>query len=98
MSHQEGKPAGKMTIRVFFPNPVPIDHTAIKMGWAMKHPYKVPLDSISQLYNVSYLWKNDPIYHELVFQDDKGNRHSIIGLAYHMEETMDSAEGIDASI
>ena len=75
---------GLVTIRVFYPNPLP---------WLPNHSEAI--DKISKLYNVTYLWKNDPIYHELVFADEFNVRHQIIGLAYHMEEKLESHGGID---
>jgi hypothetical protein len=74
----------KMTIRVFYPNPI-ISHDEPWRG----------IDFISRLFNVSYLERYDPIYHELVFIDDKQVRHHVIGLAYHLEETMPDSGGID---
>lgn len=74
---KEGAPEAsgvRMTIRVFYPNPVDSNS-------------RNPMDRISEAYEVSYLWKMDPVYHELVFEDSRGIRHSIIGLAYHVEET-----------
>jgi len=76
--------SAKMTIRVFYPNPT-CGSTVLWQG----------LDFISHLYEVSYLERLDPIYHELVFIDKKGIRHRIIGLAYHVEETMEDSGGID---
>ncbi|MGC1582605.1 MAG: hypothetical protein WA766_14045 [Candidatus Acidiferrales bacterium] len=85
---REGEVAksAKMTIRVYFPNPLP------------KYPFGEPLDSISILYEVSYLEKLDPIYHELAFIDMIGVRHQFVGLAYHVEETMPSACDVDSQI
>lgn len=80
---KEGAPEAsgvRMTIRVFYPNPV-------NANFSMKHRPEHYLDTISDVYTVSYLWKMDPVYHELVFEDIDGVRHSIIGLAYHVEET-----------
>jgi hypothetical protein len=53
------------------------------------------LDYFSEEFKVSYLYKLDPIYHELCFTDDKGIRHQFIGLPYHVEEKMEDAGGID---
>lgn len=72
---------GSCTIRVFYPNPLSIEYGG--------------LDAISKLYNVTFIFKNDPIYHELVFIDDKNVQHQIIGLAYHMEQKLASDGGID---
>lgn len=74
----------EMTIRVFWPNSV----SSHKYEWT-------GLDFISHSYKVSYLEKLDPIYHELAFIDDKGVRHQFVGLAYHIEEKMGNAGGID---
>ena len=78
---------GLVTIRVFYPNPLP--------GSYGNSDCPEAIDKISKLYNVTYLWKNDPIYHELVFADEFNVRHQIIGLAYHMEEKLESHGGID---
>lgn len=82
--NQQGIPPAGTTIRIFYPNPV-------KSGYQN-------IDTISKIYNVSYLEVLDPIYHELVFIDDKKTRHRIIGLAYHLEEKMEDAGGIDGSV
>jgi len=74
---------GTMKIRVFYPN-------RLSKDWAAS-----PLDRISIEYNVTYLFKNDPIYHELVFVDDKNIRRQIIGLAYIVEETLETSDGVD---
>jgi hypothetical protein len=83
MQNEGVYPPGKMTIRVFYPNPL--------SDWIGTSP----LDGISKLHQVSYLEILDPIYHELVFIDDKKVRHHIIGLPYHVEEKMEDAGGID---
>lgn len=85
---REGPATPGITIRVFYPNP-----TGYNLG---PNPNPQGLDAISRLYNVTYIITLDPIYHELVFIDDKQTRHSIIGLAYHLEEKMEDAGGIDA--
>lgn len=81
---KQGQVAG-MRIRVFYPNPI-----------GYKRPN--PLDDISIEYNVTYLEVLDPIYHELCFIDDRGVRHRIIGLAFHVQESMEKADGIDVQI
>jgi hypothetical protein len=86
MSREGQVNPGSMWIRVFYPNPIPGTYQGN------------PLNLISTEYEVSYLYKLDPIYHELVFSDTKGIRHSIIGLAYHMRETLAESGGVDASI
>lgn len=92
---KQGQVAG-MRIRVFYPNPIgSITHGTIA-GTSLARPN--PLDDISTEYNVTYLEVLDPIYHELCFIDDKGIRHRIIGLAYHVQETMEQADGIDGQI
>ena len=77
-------PGTQMTIRVFYPNPV----------ISPSQPWQ-GIDFISQSYKVIDLVRYDPIYHELVFIDDKIVRHHIIGLAYHLEETLQDPGGID---
>lgn len=77
---------GVMTIRVFYPNPVNTDKY---------YTLPIGIDGISKLHNVTYIEKCDPIYHELVFIDENKVRHQIIGLAYHLEEKMGDAGGID---
>jgi hypothetical protein len=86
---REGQASPGMTIRVFYPNPVGYNQAS--------HEYidTHGLAAISKLYNVTYIMTLDPIYHELVFIDDKQTRHTIIGLAYHLEEKMEEAGGID---
>ena len=79
------KSAG-MTIRVFWPNPLPGTYTGN------------PLNLISSVFQVSYLEKLDPIYHELAFIDEKGKRHQFVGLAYWIEEIMAEAGGVDVSV
>jgi len=77
---------GTMKIRVFYPNPLPGTYSGS------------PLDGISIAYNVTYLFKNDPIYHELVFVDDKNVRRQIIGLPYILEEILEKADGVDGQL
>jgi hypothetical protein len=86
---KEGKPEGVMTIRVFYLGTMPgkMDPSSGSI-----RGYR---DYFSEVFTVSYLWKNDPIYHELVFVDDKGVRHQFIGLPYHVEEKMPASCGID---
>jgi hypothetical protein len=79
--------SAQMTIRIFYPNPVCGPSTL----WA-------GIEYISQLYKATYIEKWDPIYHEIVFIDDKGKRHSILGLACHLEETMEDSGGIDGQV
>jgi len=78
--------SGTMRIRVFYPNPLPGTYSGN------------PLNGISIEYNVTYLFKNDPIYHELVFVDDKNVRRQIIGLAYIVEETLETSDGVDGQL
>jgi hypothetical protein len=79
--------SAQMVIRVFYPNPI-CSPNNLWQG----------VDYISRLYKVHYLERYDPIYHELVFIDDKKIRHHIIGLAYHLEETMDDSGGLDGQV
>ena len=85
----EGQPQGEMTIRVFYlgtlPGHFPPSSESI-------HGF---LDYFSEEFKVSYLYKLDPIYHELCFSDDKGIRHQFIGLPYHVEEKLPDSGGID---
>jgi hypothetical protein len=74
----------EMRIRVFWPNS--ISHS---LGG---------IDYISQEYIVDTLEVNDPIYHQLVFIDNEGRRHQIVGLAYHIIEEAKKANGIDAIV
>lgn len=83
-------------IRVFYPNPIGGITSHTVSGLQNSRPN--PLDDISKEYNVTYLEVLDPIYHELVFYDDNKTRHRIIGLAYHLEEKLEDANGIDAKI
>lgn len=78
----------QMTIRVFYPNPI--------KGLNVVGTESDRLDCISKIFKVKYLYKNDPLYHELVFIDENGIRHQIIGLAYHLEEKLPHSGGIDA--
>jgi hypothetical protein len=77
---------GTMKIRVFYPNPLPGTYSGN------------PISAISEVHNVTYLFKNDPIYHELVFVDDKNIRRQIIGLAYIVEETLEKSDGVDGQL
>jgi hypothetical protein len=89
-------PVSKCTIRVFYPNPIGHITTGTVSGLDSARPN--PIDDISKEYNVVYLEVLDPIYHELCFIDDKGIRHRIIGLAYHMQETVEESHGVDAQL
>jgi hypothetical protein len=80
---REGQIQGA-TIRVFYPNPISSGYQNV--------------DTISKVYNVTYIIALDPIYHELVFIDDQKTRHTIIGLAYHLEEKLENAGGIDGAV
>lgn len=85
MLKQGQVPSGSwMKIRVFYPNELPGTYQGS------------PLNLISTEYEVSYLEVLDPIYHELVFIDKSGIRHRIVGLAYHLRESMPDSGGIDA--
>lgn len=86
---QEGQPQGKMKIRVFYVSTIPGSQC-----------YKVTdsLHKISEEFEVSYLWKLDPIYHELCFTDLKGIRHQFVGLPYHVTEEIPASGGIDAQV
>jgi len=87
---KQGKPeaGSSMRIRVFYPNPI---------GTIPGIVGPTQINAISKEYEVFYLEVLDPIYHELVFIDKEGTRHRIIGLAYHLTETLPSAGGIDGS-
>jgi hypothetical protein len=85
----EGQPQGKMTIRVFYLGTLPGQFPPSSRNI---HGF---LDYFSEEFTVSYIYKLDPIYHELCFADDKGVRHQFIGLPYHVEEKMESSGGID---
>lgn len=76
-----------MKIRVFYPNPLNKNYDS-----------DYPLDFISKEYDVEVLEINDPIYHQLVFTTTDGTRHQIIGLAYHIEEKLVAANGVEAIV
>lgn len=86
MQGEGQKNPGSCWIRVFFPNPLPGTYTGS------------PKNLISEEYEVLFIDRIDPIYHELVFIDKHSIRHRIIGLAYHMREKMADAGGIDAAV
>jgi len=81
----EGPVNSTCRIRVYYPNPLPCTYQGD------------PRSIISEVHEVSYIDRFDPVYHEVCFTDKKGIRHRILGLACELTEAVVPAAGIDAS-